>query len=120
MEKLLLIFMLGWSAVQAPPVGWLGITVQELTPQMAARLGVRSGDGVVVMSVQFDSPAKRGGLQEGDVITAINGRKVPDIQTLRKEVSKTTPDTPLQVTIIRERKERVLEIRVGAPPKEAA
>jgi S1-C subfamily serine protease len=118
MRRLLLIFLIGWGTIQAPPAGWLGITVQELTPQMAARFGVHGQEGALVARVEFGSPAQKAGLLQGDIIISLNDRKIIDIETLRKEISKISPDTPAQLTIIRDRKTQKIEINVGAPPRE--
>jgi len=118
MKRLFLIFLLGWAAVQGP--GWLGITVQDLTPQMAMRLGVRREGGVLVTGVQFGSPAKKGGLEQGDVILSLNGEAISNSEALRKEITRTPPGTSIELTIFRDRSEKKIEIAVGTLPREAA
>ena len=118
MQRLFFLFLIGWMTLQGP--GWLGITVQDLTPQMAMRLGVPSKEGVLVTGVQFGSPAKKGGLEQGDVILSLNGEKIPNSEALRKEILQIRPGTPIQLTIIRNRSAKKIEIAVGTLPREAA
>lgn len=117
MKRLFLIFLLGWVALQGP--GWLGITVQDLTPQMAMRFGVRRDGGVLVTGVQFGSPAKKGGLEQGDVILSLNGKAIPNSEALRKEITQISPGTPIELTIFRNRSEKKIELAVGTLPREA-
>lgn len=119
MRRLLLFFLIGWGSIQAPPASWLGITVQELTPQLAARFGFTGQEGVFVTGVQFGSPAHTAGLLQGDIIVSLNNQKISDIEKLRKEVSKIAPQTPVELIIIRDRKTLKIQIHVGSPPREA-
>lgn len=105
--------------IQLPRGGWLGITVQDLTPQIAAQLGIPGEVGVFVTGVQFDSPAKKGGLMQGDVIISVGETKISSSEALRDEIVKTSPGTSVQLTIIRARVTRKIEISVGSPPREA-
>ncbi len=118
MPRFFLFFLIGWGTLQG--AGWLGITVQDLTPQMAMRLGIPSEEGVLVTGVQFGSPAQKGGLQQGDVILSLNGEKIPNSEALRNEIAQRSPGTPVQLAIIRDRSPKKIEIAVGTPPKEAA
>ncbi len=119
MRRLFVIFLIGWLAVQAPPTGWLGLTVQELTPQIAMRLGIRVMEGVFVAAVQPGSPADQGGIRAGDVIVSLNGKKISDPEALRREVSKISPGTSIEVALHRGRQEKKVKIWVGSPPREA-
>lgn len=120
MRRLFFLFLIGWLTVQAPPAGWLGLTVQELTPQIAMRLGIRVMEGVFVAAVQPGSPADRGGVRAGDVIVSLNGKSISDPEALRREVSKIAPGTSIEVALHRGRQEKKIQISVGAPPREAA
>jgi len=119
MRRLFVLFLIGWLAVEAPPAGWLGLTVQELTPQIAMRLGIRIREGVFVAAVQSGSPADQGGVRAGDVILSLDGKKISNPEALRQEVSKISPGTSVEVVLYRDREERKVQIAVGAPPREA-
>ncbi|HEY5912425.1 MAG TPA: trypsin-like peptidase domain-containing protein [Verrucomicrobiae bacterium] len=60
----------------------LGLTLLELTPQTAQRLGLRSGDGLFIEEVEKNSPAERARLEKGYLITAIDGREVPTLRAV--------------------------------------
>jgi len=66
----------------------LGLELQELTPELAARLGVKNGRGVVVTDVRPDSPAARAGIAEGDVIREVDRAPVASLADLEKGVSR--------------------------------
>jgi len=100
--------------------GWLGILVQDLTPQLARRHGVSLREGVYVARVEFNSPAEKGGLEEGDVIVAINKHPLPDAKALQEVISEISPGTRIQMDIIRGRRRESLEIALGSSPSGAA
>src|SRR5947207_12641346 len=58
--------------------GWLGVGIQDLTPELAKAMGVPATDGAVITQVNDGSPAKKAGLLEDDAVTAIDGEKVPN------------------------------------------
>ncbi len=85
--------------------GHLGTTVQLLTSDLAQSLGIQNTGGVLVSSVEPGSPADKAGVKTGDVITAMNGKKVDDPNTLRNEVASTAPGTSIALTLIRNGKQ---------------
>ncbi|MFQ5596991.1 MAG: PDZ domain-containing protein [Nitrospiria bacterium] len=105
---------------QAVSGGWLGVIVQDLTPRLAFRYGLLVKEGSVVTRVQFDSPAMKGGLQEGDVIISLNGQKVSNSETLKKLLTNTPSGSHVDLVIIRHRQKKSLEILLGSPPRNAA
>jgi len=68
--------------------GWLGVSLQPLTPDLATSFGVKDTKGALVAEVQGDSPAARAGLKSGDVITEFNGKKVDDPSALARAVGQ--------------------------------
>src|SRR2546429_4924015 len=67
--------------------GQLGITVRQITPDVASAQGVKAGKGVLVFDVQPGSAAERAGLRKGDVITAFNGVEVNDANSFRNHIA---------------------------------
>ncbi len=96
--------------------GALGITAQALTPQLAEAFGVDSRSGVVIGSVQPGSPAEDAGLQPGDVITAIDGRRVRDLQGVRNRIGLVRLGQQLTVEIVRDKQPQSIDVTVGALP----
>ena len=99
--------------------GWLGVMVQDLTPELAARHGLRIETGVMVTRVQFNSPAMRGGVQEGDVVVSVNGKQIPDSETLKQVVTRLAPGKPIDLVVLREGGEKTLQIVLGEIPRDA-
>ena len=86
----------------------LGVTVQGITPDLAASLGLPSAKGALVSNVEDGSPAARGGIRQGDVITEYNGKAVADSNQLRNDVSSTAPGSSVTLSVFRNgRTERV-------------
>src|SRR5205085_1394600 len=75
----------------------LGVTVQTVSAEMAENLGLKQAGGVIVSSVGHDSAAEHAGLQRGDVITALNGSPVHDMNRLRNRVAEAGPGTTAEL-----------------------
>ena len=84
--------------------GYIGVLPGELTPDLAESFGLASNEGVVVSQIVPDSPAARGGLREGDVITAFDGRRIKDVTDFRLRVADEAVNKKVKVDAIREGK----------------
>jgi serine protease Do len=93
--------------------GWLGVTIQPLTPELARAFKVTGDSGALVASVQESSPAARAGIKAGDVITQYDGRKVSQSSDLPKLVAATPVGRQVPVTVVREGKTVTLDIKVA-------
>jgi serine protease Do len=97
--------------------GWLGIAIQNLTPDLAENFGLEENvKGVLVSNVEPGSPAEKGGLERGDVITRFQNKDVSDAQTLRELVGDTKPGTEVKLRVLRDGKEKSLTVRIGEAP----
>jgi serine protease Do len=76
------------AVANAPAHKTLGITVQNLTPEMARSLRLKTDTGVVVTGVEPGSPAANAGIQTGDVIREVNRKTVKDVNDLREKVEQ--------------------------------
>ncbi|HZJ54517.1 MAG TPA: trypsin-like peptidase domain-containing protein [Myxococcaceae bacterium] len=81
--------------------GWLGLSVVDLTPDVARSFGRPSYSGVVVSEVITGSPAQQAGLRAGDIILEVDRTPVQRAQALRWKVAQTGPGSPLRVRITR-------------------
>jgi serine protease Do len=81
--------------------GWLGIMIQEITPELSEALNLTVKTGALVSDVEPGGPADKGGLKRGDVIVKFAGEEVNDLETLPKAVAKVLPGKPVQVEIVR-------------------
>jgi serine protease Do len=91
----------------------LGVTVQELTPELAAYFG--ASDGVLVSSLLADSPASRAGIRVGDVITSVDGRSITSGAALAREVRTSSSDGELALGIVRDKKASTISAKVETP-----
>ena len=88
----------------------LGVTLQELPPQLATFFG--ASDGVLVSSVLEDSAASRAGLKAGDVIVSVNGRMVSSAGDLVRELRDVGPDVDVTIGIVRDKMETTVKARL--------
>jgi len=93
--------------------GVLGVTVQPVSSEIAASLGIKEANGVIVSSVQADSSAARAGLKQGDVIIKFNGASVSDSNSFRNRVASTQPNTNIKLTVMRDGREQELSATLG-------
>jgi serine protease Do len=100
--------------------GWLGVSIQELTPELAKGFGLKEPRGVLIADVVKDSPADRAGLTSGDVLVEFDGKRVDTPQDLQKIVAATAPGKGVPVKVWRDKGEKTLEIKLGETPEETA
>ena len=96
--------------------GWLGVSLQPLTSDLATSFGVKDAKGALVADVSPDSPAARAGLKSGDVITDFNGKKVDDPAALARAVALAKPGDTSRVGVWRDRQEKTIELKLGEMP----
>lgn len=94
--------------------GWLGVQIQQVTPEIAASLGIKEPKGALVNSLVPDSPAARGGLRQGDVILSVNGKEVSDFHDLTRKVASLPAGKSASFSILREGKHQDLSVTIGA------
>ncbi|MBS0622887.1 MAG: DegQ family serine endoprotease [Verrucomicrobia bacterium] len=97
--------------------GFLGVTLQPVDEELAAAFGLPRPIGGLVTEVAPSSPAKEGGIEQGDIILEFNGQKVESISALRNAVSMVDPGSKVQLRINREGKEKKLSVTIGAHPE---
>ncbi|HEY5626902.1 MAG TPA: DegQ family serine endoprotease [Nitrospira sp.] len=97
--------------------GWLGVAIQELTPELAAQFGLADTKGVLVSDVMDDSPAKKAGFERADVITEYDGKPMDSPTHLRNAVAQTAIGKKVTVKLIRDKKPKQLEITIVEQPK---
>ena len=96
--------------------GWLGVEIQELTPQLAEPFGLKEAKGIIIAGVLREGPADKGGLKPGDIITQINGRDIANARDALNTISQSAPGEAIRVQGEREGKALELNIEVGERP----
>jgi len=96
--------------------GWLGVTIQSLTPELVKQLDLKEEKGVLVGDVVEGSPAETAGLLRGDVIISFDGRKIEDPNQLRNMVANIEPGKDVETHIVRENKTEIKKVTIGEVP----
>ena len=93
--------------------GWIGVSIQELTPELARSFGLKEAEGVLVSSVNPGDPAEKAGLQAGDIITSFDGKPISDLSDLPRTVATTAPGQTVEIKVVRDGREKTMFIKVG-------
>ena len=99
--------------------GWLGIMIQDITPELAESFGVTVTKGVIVADIVADSPAEKGGLKRGDIVEALNGKQVENANQLSRSVAALPPETKATIEVIRDGKPVTVKLAIGTMPEDA-
>ncbi|MGO9372318.1 MAG: PDZ domain-containing protein [Syntrophobacteraceae bacterium] len=94
--------------------GYIGLSLQSLTPQLAESLGLTSTRGALVADVIKDSPAYNAGFKKGDLIVDFEGRQVPDASSLRNAVGNARVGQTITMAVMREGKKLELKVEIGS------
>ncbi len=95
--------------------GRLGISMVDLTPDIAKKFGVSAAEGVVIAAVQAGSPAEKAGLRERDVIVALGGRPVRAAAELRARLGLTPVGEEIELQVLRGKEARTIRTSIAAP-----
>lgn len=94
--------------------GYLGLTIQNLTPELARSFGVSDTKGALVANVLKDGPADRAGIKQGDLILAYEGKPIDDPDTFRNDLSTVPVGNTIALTIYREGQSREVSLKVSS------
>ncbi len=97
--------------------GWLGVSIQELSPELAAQFGITETKGVLVSDVMDDSPAKKAGFERADVIVEFDGKPMDSPTHLRNAVAQTPLGKKVSIKLIRDKKHKILDVTIVEQPK---
>lgn len=100
--------------------GWLGVQIQTINEDVAERLKVEANVGALVSAVTADSPASKGGLQQGDIIMKFNGKSVTAMRGLPRLVAQTPVGKTIDVEIQRKGEKKTLQVAIGRLDEEDA
>jgi len=93
--------------------GFLGVMIQDLTPDLAKKLDVKEAEGVVVSQVNAGTPAADAGIEPGDVIVEYGGDSVAGVAKLRAKVAATRPGSEAEIVVVRGGQRKTLTVKVA-------
>ena len=93
--------------------GWLGVYIQEVTPDIAESLGLKDDIGALISSVNEDGPAAKGGIQPGDVIVEFDGKQIEKMRDLPRIVAETDIGASVKVELFRQGKRETVSVTLG-------
>ena len=96
--------------------GYLGVSIQSLTPALAQEFGLDKITGALVADVTSGGPAEKAGIQSGDVVKTYNGQSVRDSAQFKLQVAETAPGTKVPVQVVRDKQTKELEVTVNDQP----
>jgi len=98
--------------------GWLGVSVQDLTQDLADYFGIENRQGVLIAGVLEDGPAEKGGLKEGDIIKTFNKKDIKDVNELLRVISLTKVGKQVKIVVVRDKNEKTFNVKIGKRPAE--
>jgi serine protease Do len=98
--------------------GWLGVQIQQITPEIASSIGLKSDHGAIIADVTPNSPAAKAGVKQGDVILKYNGHEIDKLHDLPLLVADTPINSKVDMTLWRGGKEQDLQANIGQMPSD--
>jgi serine protease Do len=98
--------------------GWIGVSVQPVTADIADSLGLKDAVGALVAEPQQEGPAAKAGVAAGDVITEVNGTPVKDARDLAKKIGSIAPGASVKLKVVSKGHEKEFTLKLGTLPKE--
>ena len=100
--------------------GRIGVVIQSVTQDLAESFGMKTPKGAIVSQVEKDGPAAKAGLQEGDIITAVNGKDIDDSVDMPVIIGSMAPGSTAKLSVIRNNKNITIDIKVEEAKSESA
>jgi serine protease DegQ len=97
--------------------GWIGVEVQEITPELAESFSMPNTSGALIAGIMRGSPANKAGIRTGDVLLAVNGKPISDSQNMIELVAGLEPGSNAKLTLRREAKDIQLDVTIGKRPQ---
>ena len=96
--------------------GYLGISIQTMSPELAKSFGSKTTQGALIADVVPDGPAAKAGLRRGDIVLAVNGEPVLDSRRLTLRISQAAPGTVVELKLLRDGQEQNVSVTLGELP----
>lgn len=99
--------------------GFLGVLMQDLDPESAESLGINRTDGALLTQIVPGSPAQKAGLKPYDLVIKLDGKKISNTRDLGRGVLVYRPGDKVDVTVLRDKKEKTVKVVIGRHPDDA-
>jgi serine protease Do len=96
---------------------WLGVQIQPVTDEIAESLGIKGTDGALVSQPQGDSPARKAGVEAGDIIVKVDGKAIKSPRDLARMIGNMDPGSSAELTVLRNGEEQTITVELGAMPE---
>ncbi len=93
--------------------GWLGVSIQELTPDLVKAFDLKTSKGALIADVVENGPADKAGLKRGDVVIAFRGKEITDSSDLQNKIGATAVGETVQITVLREGEKKDVSVKIG-------
>ena len=98
--------------------GWLGVMIQDITPELAKSFGLKSAKGVLISDAVKGGPADKAGLLRGDVILRFDNKEIENAHSLSQLVAATAPNTTVKIDLLRAGKDETISVTIGTMQEE--
>jgi serine protease Do len=96
--------------------GWIGVQIQQVTPEIADSLGLKKTEGALVAEPQANGPAAKAGVESGDVITRVNDTPVKDARELARTIGGMAPGQTVKLVVVHKGQDKILNMTLGELP----
>jgi serine protease Do len=93
--------------------GWLGVGIQNLTPELAEYYGIEAREGVLVTQIYKGDPADKAGIKEGDIIIAVDGKNIASSRELSRTVAEAEVGSKMKITLLRDGREKEVRVKLA-------
>lgn len=100
--------------------GWLGITIQNFTPELAKEFGLGKSAGALVTEIMKGSPAEKAGLRRGDIIIEVDDKEIKNVETLRNTIAQSNVGSSIKLKVKRDGKDFTLTAKITEFPQDMA
>jgi serine protease Do len=97
--------------------GWLGVGIQNLTPELAEYYGIEAREGVLVTQIYAGDPADQAGIKEGDIIIAVDDKPIASSRELSRTVAEADVGSKINITLLREGHEKKVRVKLAKRPE---
>jgi serine protease DegQ len=99
--------------------GWIGVESQDITPELVDSFGLAKDRGAIIAGVVRGGPADRAGMRPGDILVAVQGKKVTSTSDMMNFIAALPPGDKAKLTVVRKDRESTLDVTIGRRPRQA-